>query len=330
MRSTRIVFGVVGIMIAASLTGCGILPSPFLPFEPREPVETLAPDAQVEAESCLDDLRGRIASSADLVTCSTSHTADVIALVEWPGMEELIAGETAKVIWDELSGNYAQLGLSVDYDDWTADACGDALRELIGWDGLSIGGRDAAELDLRPGGSYEVVAAVAESGAFLDGDHRVRCLASWFEPIEYSRGMTIADLVTAGFPTIGRDCYLADDEGYLEPTYCNLRHTDQTIVTFDTLTALGAQFVTNDELDTASQLDADRFCEDAVGTVLGTWDEADRFVWAGSMWSNDWAALVDEPDPAGSYPYGCLLSTFVGEFARDDVFESQETSGDST
>lgn len=320
MRSTRIIIGVVGMALAASLTGCGILPSPLLPFQPRPPVETLAPDAVVGAESCLDTQKGRIANSAELVACGTEHGADVIALIEWPGMDELIAAETAKVVWDELSGNYAQLGLSVDYDDWTADACGDALRELIGWDGITIGGRDARELDLRPGGSFEIVAAVAEAGAFLDGDHRVRCLATWYEPIEYPSGMTIADLATAEFPTIGRDCYLADDEGYMEPTYCNLRHTDQTVVTFDTVAALGLEYVSLDELDSRAQMDADRFCEDAVGTVLGDWDEANRFVWAGSMWSDDWAALDEEPDPAGSYPYGCLLSTFAGEFARDDVF----------
>jgi hypothetical protein len=319
LRSTRIAVSItLSIAIVGGLSGCGILPSP-IDLLGGGGARGAAPEGPVEAGSCLDTITGRAADPADLVACTTGHSADVVGFVEWPGMADLVTAEGAQHVWDQLSGNYAQLDSAPEYNLWVARACGDALREFIGWDGLEVGGRSASELDLRPGGIYDVVAALGDEEAFLDGDKRTRCVLSWYEPVAYEPGTTAAAIATSEFPIVARDCYTADDEGYLNPEYCSKGHTDQVVVSFDGIATYGIDGVRLPEDYTTEELqNADLFCEDAVVAVLGP-DIGDHYAWSTTLYSDDWAALTGEPAPDGSYPFGCLLSTYDG-LERGDVF----------
>lgn len=258
----RLVGAITAVALLATLSACA-LPLPF-----PKPIgggvvveETVEPGTPLEALSCLRSIQGRVADAADLVACDGAHRADVVALVEFPGIDALLAEHTPRQVWDELSGNYAIEGLSVEYDAWAADACRDALREAAGWDGHRIGGRDGADLDLLPASASENVEALADFDTFSGGDHRTRCVVSWFEAIGYGEGVTIADVAGPRFPSDARDCYLADDEGYMEPVYCDTQHTDQVMLTVDAVDVFGVEKVgLLAEADERVQLEGDRFC----------------------------------------------------------------------
>jgi hypothetical protein len=321
VRTSRILVGAVGIALAASLTGCALLPPlPFLrgPGEERPPAAPVGTD--IEEGSCLGqlDYDGDVTPRDELVSCSVQHSVDVLALVEWPGMDELLAAESVKTVWDEVSNTYALKGLAFDYQRWAATACGDAWRATIGWDRLSVAGKTASEIDLLPSGPFELVAATAEFGDFRDGDHRTRCVLSWFDPIAY-HGITPADLLTDDFPIVARDCY-SDDGTYLQPIICTFPHTDQALLTFDGLTALGAEFVQPDGmLDDDQSLDVNSFCMAAIQGTYGTIDAAEHYIWGGPWGGYDWDALSDDPDPDASYPFGCVVSRNDGGRERGDI-----------
>jgi len=288
---------------------------------------------EVEAGSCLGELDydGDVTPRDELISCSVQHSADVIALVEWPGMTELLGAESTKLVWDEVSGTSPMRGLAVDYLAWASTACGDAWRSAIGWDRLNVAGTTASDLDLRPAAPFEVVAAVAEYGDFRAGDHRTRCVIDWFDPIAYD-GIGPADLLTDEFPVVGRDCYTFEPQWGLEPIMCTFPHTDQALLTFEGLEGLGAEFVQPDGvLDEEQTLHVDNFCAAAVQATFGTVDARDHYIWGGPWGGPDWEALSGEPDPDASYPFACVVARNDGGSERGDVLSGlSKTSGDST
>jgi hypothetical protein len=303
------------------LSGCVLpLPIPNGPVRPPDPVEYLD-EGELTEGSCLSSMNG-IADDDDSVACTGSHVADVIAFVEWPGMDDLLAEWPTKTVWDEVSGYYAIRGIAGEYARWAAHACSDALRDLIGWDDIRVDGQTADDLNLLPGSTYEVLAAMGSAGVFSAGDHRTRCLASWYEPVSYDPGVTIADLAGPRFPSSARDCYLADDEGYLEFVPCELAHTDQTMISVDALVAFGSEVAADllDYRNESTQEITARFCERAITAAYGPWDENQHWVWGGTLDSAQWSAVRDAaPDPRGTYPFGCYLSTYYGEVDRGDL-----------
>lgn len=333
MRITRAAVGItITLTIAVGLSGCGILPSPIdlLTGEGAgvgggDPGPTTPPSAEVEVGSCLGDLDygGDVTPRDELTSCSLQHGVDVIAMPEWPGMAALLSTETTKTVWDEVSNSYALKGLAVEYQDWAATACGDAWRASIGWDRLSVAGITASDLKLLPAAPFDVVAAVAEFGDFRDGDHRTRCVLDWYDPIAY-RDLTPADLLSDQFPIVARDCYSVDGANYLQPRGCTVPHTDQALLTFDGLAGLGPEFVQPGAvLDEDQALRVNNFCMAAVQATFGTLEARDHYIWGGPWGSYDWDALVGEPDPDGSYPFGCVVARYDGGTERGDILASR-------
>ncbi|MGN6272773.1 MAG: hypothetical protein ACTHMQ_06745 [Protaetiibacter sp.] len=316
----RLIAALVSVALLTLLSGCALpLPIPKGPIRVPDPVEVV--DGEIVEGSCLNTTNG-IVGDDDGVACTGAHHADVIAFVTWPGMDELLAEWPAKTVWDELSGYYPIKGIGADYDRWAARACGDALRDLIGWDGVRVDGHDADTLQLLPGSTYDVIPAMGSAGVFSAGDHRTRCIASWYEPVSYDAGVTIADLAGPRFPSSARDCYLADDEGYLEVVPCDLAHTDQTMLMLDALAAFGSDVTARliDPQDEATQAITGAFCERAVAAAFGPWNQDQHWVWGGTLNAPQWSAVRDAPpDPGVTYPFGCFMSTYFGEVDRGDL-----------
>lgn len=316
----RLTATLAGVALLALLSGCALpLPIPKGPVEVPEPVPA---DAAVEVGSCYAAMTVRALDPDDRVSCGAAHYVDIIGFVEWPEMESVLAEGNARQVWEELSGYYGIAGDAHRYDLWTRDACGDAMRELLGWDGMQVSGVAAHDLRLLPGGNFTVESVLADSAGFRGGDHRVRCVVSWFDPVTYPRSdLTIASLFDRDFPARARDCYTADDEGYLDITPCDRPHTDQTMLTFDALGLFDEDFVLRAaDLDDDAFAQASRFCEAAVRVAYGSWNADDYFAWGTSYGSDDWTVLRDDVDPEGYYPFGCLLSTTAG-VTIDDLVE---------
>lgn len=319
----RLTAALASAVLLVLLSGCALpLPIPKGPIAVPAPVEKLD-DAELAVGSCLHSTSASTVDADDVVACTGSHTIDVVALLDWPGMDELLDEWPAKTVWDEVSDYYPLKGLATEYTRWARGACTDAFRKLIGWDAIEVQGRSAHDIELLPGGPYELVATVGDASTFSGGDHRTRCIARWYDPISYDADVTIADIVTPRFPSAARDCFARAADYSLEYVDCELAHTEQTMVTVDAYDAFGddvVQFL--DVADTATQDRADLFCGDAIAAAFGAWNEYNHWSWGGSIETAHWTALRDAPPHAdASYPFACLLASYDGEFDMGDLIK---------
>ncbi|TXK17178.1 septum formation family protein [Homoserinibacter sp. GY 40078] len=319
MRTTiRVAGAMLALTTMSLLSACGVLPSPGDLLNPP-PIETVDPEGELKVGDCLDDVMGAVADSSQLVTCATRHHADLVGLVEWSNMDALIAESDEEGAWKKLSNARVTYTEVLDFDHWGERACGQSFREVIGWTDIEAGGKSAEELDLLPGGAYELRAALAPREAFVVGDHRIRCLVRWYDPIAYTSGQQLSDLLDPAFPNRARDCYQVDDDYNLFAVECSQPHTDQSMLMFSAL-ALGEDFIRDpDTYDAETLSGSDSLCDAMIRTVYGDWNEDLYYAWSGWFVGGDWDTAESGAVDEGLYPFGCFLSTWDGTTARSDL-----------
>jgi hypothetical protein len=218
-----------------------------------------------------------------------------------------------------------------EYRLWTDRVCSDAVREVIGWDELSVRGIGADELWLEPMGDFEVDASLAGRTAFAEGDHRTVCSIARTEAIAFPQGVTIERLVSSGMPIETRQCWrFPTDEAWGSLVDCAEPHTAQMILRFDARTAFGDDFLMPEErFPPEAYEEFYDFCNAAVDAVFDGGDP-DFYAWGQtSMWPTWSFDGADEPFAEWRYFVECGVSRVNDRDFTGDAFDAVARRGQS-
>lgn len=319
-------FTAIPIALALALTGC--LPQittqevsaptavPELDLPPIEFTGELEPGA------CLESALNQDSNRDSIVPCTEPHLYDVVAVAEWPGMADAVSAGGVRPTWQTITGNsYNADPAPEGYGDWAGRYCTQALRELAGWDDVTIRGESAADLRLVPGGEFAVDYSLANLQDFEAGDRRTVCSVAWSQPISLPTGVSIARLTSSGMPMETRECYLWEaNSDYPVDADCAEPHDAQVILEFDARVAFDDFFVSSPDTEDAYAR-MDHYCTDAIAAVFPqgndefrAWGWPDFYNWELSSGGEP----LDRP-----YFVGCAISRLDGYLFPGDAFEGE-------
>ncbi len=285
-------------MALTALGGCGLLPQP-------EPT----PDPLV-AGDCLAGRTDGIIDRDSVVPCTEDHLFDVVGTVTWDGMDAAIADSDAAAVYTAITS-----GRNADFDSAMFDACDALNRQVLGIDGVSTNGVDAASMDLTVMGPLTDF-SLASRDAFVAGDHTTVCVMRWtdFDDVErtvaYPDGFGLADYADAAFPTDLHVCAVSEGtaNSFLD---CADPHESQQVLSFQGIDTVGAEWIATvnpDDLSVPDYTVPDAVCVDLVAQAFpgltGPW-----VVWSNIFTgSSGWDGFDGTVDPEAGYSFSCDLN----------------------
>ena len=279
------------------LGGCSLLPQP----EPK-PV----PPA---AGTCLADRVDGTIDRTSVVPCTEQHLFDVIGTVTWDGMDAAIADSDAEGAYNAITN-----GRVAEFDSAMFDARDELTQQLLGIDGVSTNGVDAASMDLMVMGPLTEF-SLADRDTFVAGDHTTVCVVRWtdFSDVErtvaYPDGIGVADYADPAFPTDLHVCAVIDGTAntFLD---CADPHESQQLLAFRGIDAVGAEWIATvnpADLSVTDYSVPDAVCADLVAQAFpgltGPW-----VVWSNIFGgSSGWDGFDGTVDPDAGYYFSCDL-----------------------
>ncbi len=317
----RIVAITVGSLLA--LTACAGVP----------------PQAGLAPGTCLAGSNGSDSDRESIVDCATEHTFDVYATATWPGMDAAIAASDPGAVFDAIQADEAS-DTSDAYWTWAYEECSALFLDHIGLAEVSVDGKSAQELGLLPAGRWEYDYSLTTREEFVSGDHSTLCSMTWFDQtgttimVTHEAGVALSTMLS-NFTTELQGCFTRDPQA--DPKYsdtnCTEPHNGQYLMYFDTLTALGADFVTSMDPETTIFPDyepLDSFCTSVIDTVYpGVLDSPSWIVWSDQTGRNQgWKDFDGTIDPDQLYPGYCAIlaqtATLQGDVISGNVTVSQQ------
>ncbi len=283
----------------ALLSGCSFLPQP-------------APTSVTpEAGTCLADRSGSLIDRASAVPCTEPHLFDVTGIVTWDGMDAAIAASDAESVFNAITK-----GRNGDFDSAMFDACDELNRQVLGIDGVSSNGVDAASMDLTAMGPLTDF-SIADRDSFVAGDHTTVCVVRWtdFADVErtvaYPDGIGFADYANAAFPTDLHVCAISADSTntFLD---CTEPHESQQVLSFKGIDLVGADWIATvnpADLSVPDYTVPDAVCADLVAQAFPDLPDGGWQVWANIFTgSSGWRDFDGTVDPAAGYYFSCDLN----------------------
>lgn len=284
------------------------------------------------AGTCLDSQSGQDADWTSTVDCTEPHLYDVVGSAVWPGIDDAIAEGDAGDLFDTISSGKA----STEYLTWAYSECSGLFRTAIGADAFNFGGKDAAALDLYPGGNYFVDYSLGSRDAFVAGQHDTLCSAAWVDatntqqvPVAFDKGVTLADFFTPAFPASTRACYTYGASS-TDNADCPKPHKGEFLAFFDGVAAVGADWVSSVDPSTGLAPDytaPDAFCNAIVSTLYPAIAQSDTwYAFTDIDPSSDaWSKYDGTVDPTSEYSMFCAIVPYTGTLLAGDVIDGSAT-----
>jgi hypothetical protein len=303
------------------LAGCGVVGLL------GEPPDLRSPAGPLEVGACLEGMVGNDSDRESVVSCDAPHRFEVVAIAEWPEMNEFIR-ENGDLSFSRLhpaSDTDAQDVL--DYFDWATDECQQAIMESAGIADVEVDGHSAVDLGLRLGGGYGLDISLASRTGFQAGDHRTVCSAAWYNSygapslVEFPVGVRFADVNTTSLPIEQRECWAVDYD--IVP--CDEEHAGQVVVDFDGLEAFGPEVITRAAEGEPTEADwtlEDAFCDELTDAAMARPEFMSGLAYFADLQSDyGWGAWDGEVDDDYTYRYACLVAApGTTDLLTGDVF----------
>jgi hypothetical protein len=299
------------------LSACSALP---LTVDEPTPTPATTVAAELQPGDCLQSFDGTDSDRTSVIACTEPHAFDVVGFALWPGMDPAIAAADARDVFDALTEEPSDLGS--EYFAWATATCARLLREATGVDSLAIGDVTGNDVQLLPGGSFNLDLSLANHGKFvLEKDHRTLCSVAWLDAegqpaeVAWPAGVDIRSILTASMPTEAHYCYvIGKDQTTQNQIDCDEPHVGERTAQIALGAALGPGLVSSVTSTGGSDTDwaaIDAFCATVNNAVVP--GGVDPTTW--TSWSNLAGSYGDD-----DYLVSCQVRSIDDELVTTDLF----------